>query len=862
MVGQPGPGELGRGDPRPQGRQDADRAPGCAQVRLERHDHAQIRGSRRHGPTEARQPFYRGKESHYQRLLNQDAPGAAWFRHEVRESRLARGTKTETPSAGERVDGFRNRNDLSRSYELFSGGRAISENLQLDRELPAGRTKEGSVKLDSLTGISVREIDWKPLVKDLKPPLDPLASLVPADQHVVFFPTFQAAIRVADEVGMHGMPLVQLAEPRSEDARTEERYQRQLCLSLTGLGRLLGPRVARSVALTGSDTYYPTGTDVAVLFEAPQPALLEGLLIAQINLVAARNRTAKPVEGEIQGVTYRGVRSPDRSVSSYVARIKNVVVVTNSTYQLERLASVARGKSKSIASLPEYTFFRGRYRQDDPQETALVFLSDATIRRWCSPRWRIANSRRTRDAAVMAELQASQMDRLVKAKVVPGPLYTNLPIASAGELTLTRDGVASQQLGTLGFMTPIAEMPLSEVTATEAEAYNRWRDGYQRNWNWAFDPIALRLSIAKGRLAADLTVMPLIAGTEYREFVSISRGAHFSPNAGDQHDALAHFILALNHQSPMFQTAGNFLAGAAKGATLGWVGSSIAVYAEEDPFWADLAKQKESEVNRFFEKNIGRLPVGVQIEVSSGFKLAAFLAGLRAYVDQTAPGMTQWQSFTYRDEPYVRIRPSERAQGGRMGGLENIEVYYSASGDALLLTLREDLLKRAVDRQIARRAKSKAEDAKEPGKLAAVKPWLGSNVALHVDRRFLDVLAAMNRRGYEQAMQLRAWGNLPVLNEWKRHYPDEDPVAVHRRVWHTELLCPGHGKYVWNDRWQTMESTVYGHPGQPKTGPVAPPVLSAFSSGDFGLTFENQGLRARVELERAAEKAAPPGKSK
>ena len=69
-----------------------------------------------------------------------------------------------------------------------------------------------------------------------------------------------------------------------------------------------------------------------------------------------------------------------------------------------------------------------------------------------------------------------------------------------------------------------------------------------------------------------------------------------------------------------------------------------------------------------------------------------------------------------------------------------------------------------------------------------------------------------------------------------------------------ELLCPGGGKYVWNDQFATMESTVYGHPGLPKHGPAAPPVLSSFSSADFGLTLENNGLRARVELKREESK--------
>jgi hypothetical protein len=101
-------------------------------------------------------------------------------------------------------------------------------------------------------------------------------------------------------------------------------------------------------------------------------------------------------------------------------------------------------------------------------------------------------------------------------------------------------------------------------------------------------------------------------------------------------------------------------------------------------------------------------------------------------------------------------------------------------------------------------------------------------------------------------MQHTAWANLPILNEWKRRFPTEDPVAVHRRVWDVELVCPGGGRYVWNDAWKSMESTVYGHPGEPKDGPPAPAVLSTFDTGSFGLEFEPNGIRGRVRLERGA----------
>ena len=795
----------------------------------------------------AREVFLHAKQAHYEQLLQRNIPGGAWFRHEVRQTEAALNTKPADISPNARQPRTVRPNEIEDTYAIFSGGRAVSENLQLDRPLPNRKPDPHTVDIATLQGITVQEIDWKPLVKDLKPALDPLAALIPANQHVVFFPTFSAAVTTADEADRQGTPLLHLAEPRSEDAQTAHRYQRQLCLSLTGLGRLLGPKVARSVALTGSDTYFRTGTDLAVLFEAPNPALLETLLLAQISMAAKTSPQAKAENGQVEGLAYHGLRSSDRSVCSYVARLDNAVVVTNSLYQLGRLASVHKDRSKSVAALPEYVFFRNRYRLGDPDETAMVFLSDATIRRWCSPRWRIATSRQTRDLAVMSELQAAQLDRLVKGTAQPGPLYADLALSQPSELTLGPDGVHSSVHGSLGFLTPIAELTLTKVTQSEAEAYRQWRDGYQRNWRWAFDPIALRVGLHAGKLTADLTVMPLIWGTDYREFVSVSRGATLAPDAGDRHDALGHFALALNPQSPTFRQAENFASHMSQGVTLGWIGRSMAVYADSDPFWLDLAKVPEDKVTEFMEKEIGRVPVAVRVEVASGLKLTLFLASLRAFIDQTAPDMTRWESLTYKDQPYVKISPTERGKGMNKS-LEKLAIYYAASGEALVVTLNEKVLQRAIDRQLARKA---SEANKDKSSLVG-QPWLGASMGLEIERGMLELIARGSSRDYQATMQSRAWANLPIMNEWKRRYPDQDPVELHGRHWQIRLICPGGGKYVWNEQWQTMESTVYGHPGQPKPGPAVAPALLAFQRGAFGLTFEDQGLRARVVLERAA----------
>ena len=98
------------------------------------------------------------------------------------------------------------------------------------------------------------------------------------------------------------------------------------------------------------------------------------------------------------------------------------------------------------------------------------------------------------------------------------------------------------------------------------------------------------------------------------------------------------------------------------------------------------------------------------------------------------------------------------------------------------------------------------------------------------------------------------WNNLPILNEWKRLYPSQDPVKLHEQFWQTKLICPGGGHYVWNEKWQTMESSVYGHPGEPKAGPGKILPLANITGANFGLTFENQGLSAKAVLDRETAK--------
>jgi hypothetical protein len=75
---------------------------------------------------------------------------------------------------------------------------------------------------------------------------------------------------------------------------------------------------------------------------------------------------------------------------------------------------------------------------------------------------------------------------------------------------------------------------------------------------------------------------------------------------------------------------------------------------------------------------------------------------------------------------------------------------------------------------------------------------------------------------------------------------------MHEQLWHTPLVCPGDGRYVWNDDAQTMESTLYGSPARPEPRSAKNSSLTNFSRATFGVTLENESLLVRMLLERVA----------
>ena len=790
--------------------------------------------------------FHAAELQHVLRLMRLRLPGGAWFRHRHDELRAVLGP--DAPPATEPENWFL-RSDFrepAEALELFSGGRALYENLQLGRGLPASAGREATVALDSLPGIAVRAFDWKPLLASGETKLDPLAALIPADQHALFFPSFQAFVDVLDEAERLGEFGLAAFERRSADAGTRTRLERQLCLELDGFARALGPLAIESVALTGSDPYLRSGSDVALLFKSRDPAALQAFL-AQRQDAAAPDQEAEyggmgvgtgrshPSTRSFAGGGFRAVVTPTRSISSYVCTVRDVVVVTNSRLQFARIVETGGGKTPALEAQDEYRYFRQRYSLGAAGESALLVLPDAAIRRWCSPRWRIGAARRMRAAAGLAELHAAHAAEIldgVERELGGDPRFPEL-----GSLRLTADGILSSAYGTLDLPTPIAELPLEQVTEGEAALYRTWREGYEQAWSNFFDPIGASLTVSGRRTALDLTVQPLILGTEYADLREATRGAGLEEGSGDPHPgALVHYVMAVNPEWEALKSVGSFLGtpGEKLGADpLSWLGGWLAIYADEGDFWDDLLQAEDvEEALQTAEADLDQAPLAVVFAVRSPLKLALFLTGLRAMVDGTAPGMTDWKERVVGERRFVEITSP--------GIAEDFSLFYATTPSALILSVHEPTLLAAMEREEKRRA----------GAPAAPTPWTGAHAGLTLAKRGLELLELGLEGEIATALRRDSFANLPILNEWKRLHPELDPVAVHERVFHERLTCPGGGTYSWNADWRTMESSVFGHPGAPKPGIRRPREWDEIAAARFALTFEHDGLRVRAEIER------------
>ncbi len=745
--------------------------------------------------------FLKARRNWAERRSRDGVPGKPWFNHQSDHGEAAS------------QPGFRNV-DVADTFDIFSGGRAIADNLALNRDLILAADKDGGmVRIDAIEGVTVKAIDWSDHLPKEPVIIDSLAMSIPEDQHALFAPSLHGLLKLMKRSEAELTPLVGMASSESSYRGLMTRYRQQLGLDLTDAAARLLP--VKSVAVTGGDLYFATGTDVAILMEAGNAAAL----LKALELAVTSKAGVKPQRHRDGKLEYLSFVVPDKGISSHLCQIGDLVLVTNSMAQVRRITEVADKRAPALGKSEEFKVFRHRYPKAD--EHAFIFLSDAAIRRWAGPVTRIGASRRNRALAALNELTCRTITGNEEDLQEYAPLL--------GRVVISEGRAVSEQYGTAEFLTPISELALGEVSQTEKQAYERWREGYESGWTQVFDPIAIQLKMTGDSVDVDLTVLPLNVNSDIREVMDLAGKAKLSPRARIRPEhSILHLACAIDSKSEFFQQFDQQLVQMMpelKIKPLSWVGESVSIDLIDSLFWEGLGE------SGLFEQ-AGNLPLVARVEVKSKIKLGLFLTAMRTLMQTSAPDTFEWINRKYGDRSYVVIAEQAEDDFG-----ESVEICYAIVGKALLITLSERNLKKAMDLEQMELTDEQIETLPK-----------ADSLMIDVDPAMFDVIDRidMGSSAASRMAQL-SWNAIHILNEWRRLYPDRDPAVVHQSLFGVSINCPGGKGYRWNAEHLTMESVVFGHRGAPRE-PEKKQGLLKYDRMHSGMDFIEDGLRLRMHL--------------
>ena len=154
-------------------------------------------------------------------------------------------------------------------YEMTTGAAAITESLALTRMITPNFRDDGkrTVEVAKIAGIDIAEHPWKKMMGENKPAADPLAKLIPHDNYYIRFKSIRKFLELGALMELWGSNLSRAFQLTSRDHGIHARYEKQLCLKSSWLGKTFGPAVIKSVAVTGNDPYLREGSDVTIIFD-------------------------------------------------------------------------------------------------------------------------------------------------------------------------------------------------------------------------------------------------------------------------------------------------------------------------------------------------------------------------------------------------------------------------------------------------------------------------------------------------------------------------------------------------------------------------------------------------------------------
>lgn len=769
-------------------------------------------------------------------------------------------------------------------YEMTTGATAIAESLATRRMLgQVGRdNKDFSIPVEKIEGITIAEHPWEQMMQGRNPSIEPIARMIPDDNYFIHFKNIRGFIQFSDLVEQWGTNLIRAYEVHSRDYRLLDRYQQQLCLRSTVLGKTLGPLVLRSLAITGSDAYLREGSDVAIVFHVANRRLFLTAVDRFIEEARAKfgGKFTEAAE-EADGIKIESFTTPLREVSLYRTTLDEYVIYANSRAGMQRILDTHKGKHKPLADAMDFRYMRTIFRYDDKEETGFAYLSDAFIRQLVGPASKIKEKRRLEaltsmymlnDAALYQAWQTGKPptdhDAILKsAGLEPDEVY--LPDGRPLAWNAADQAAVSAAYNTIRFATPLVELPIDKVTPAEAESYRQFRLQYLGLWRQYFDPIGMRIALDDKRVKLDTYILPLVANSQYNELRRVTGAGTIALNPA----AIAPTTLVqyLMHLSPDVRERGTllgFFGGDVRGgaghdlmsmilSALDPVGNWMLIRADDSAAYGKLFDLLERSDNgqevktEDIARQFWQLPILVGVDVKNSLTLTAALTSARMNAMQAAPGMFTWGPLEkpYKGVSIVEIKATESGSSF-LGATKAFRpaIYYAMVDGALYLTLNEATLRDQIDRMTAKR------EGKE--QLVEI------NTSLFIAPAAAKLTRAVVERYFEMQNQKQA---LQASRAWYPLYhagliPDGATLsqrhALAERFYGYIPVSPDDAAFAYDRRLDEVRNERHGSPRKPvhhKGLAVNSPLhglLDAFRTIRADLRFREDGIHTTLTIDR------------
>ncbi len=425
----------------------------------------------------------------------------------------------------------------------------VGESSRRTREEAAAQEKRRReiVQVSSLQGPTIKSHPWEQMLAGRKPEISALARLVPEDFYLVEFRSLGKLLQAMDAGDLWGTHLFNQAYREARTQQVGERLKRQLALETEPVLRPFYDLVVKEVAVTGSDPFAREGSDVTILFQVKQPEIFKARMESFLVNAEKAHADAKRSTGQILGVDYVQLETPDRAVSVFAADpAPDLHVRSNSRVALERVIEAVKGQTRDgravrrLGESAEFAYIRTLLPLGAREEDGLVYLSDPFIRRLVGPQLKLTERRRMLcynhlrmigHAALLYRTERgawpTSLAALAEANTSPGLFNEGeLSCPDGGKYSLTADGMSGvcSRHGRAEFMTPNLEIPVTSVTGAEADEYKAFLEEYNRYWRTYFDPIALRIRMTPQQYRLETIVLPLIDNSIYTSLAAVLGG--------------------------------------------------------------------------------------------------------------------------------------------------------------------------------------------------------------------------------------------------------------------------------------------------------------------------------------------------